>query len=212
MRINHTVINQVPPNYYQQSVKTNAVQKNWHMHKLDEVRRLIPVNFSKKKSNILDVGSASGWFLSQIANLFPNATCYGIDIHKKAITYGKRIYPTLKLRVSNAERLPYKNNFFDIVVCTSVLEHVHNPEKVLLEIKRVMKKNGMAIIELDTGSILFSLLWFVWRKMKGRVWNDSHLHSFSVADLEKIILNHKFRIQNKKTFNYGMQMVFKITK
>src|SRR5579872_3791522 len=199
MRINKKVINQVPPNYYQQSVRDNFVQRGWHRHKLDEVVQLMPENVYKKRSVILDVGSASGWFISQISHIFPKSLCYGIDVYRKAIDYGKKTYPHIRLRAGNAEKLPYKTNFFDIIICTSVLEHVHDPRKVLLEIKRVMKKNGTAIIELDTGSSLFSILWYIWRKSKGRVWNDSHLHSFSVAQLEKVMKECGFVIKNKKT-------------
>jgi len=41
----------------------------------------------------------------------------------------------------NAEMLPFKNESFDIILCTSVLEHVKNPFKALQEASRVLKNN-----------------------------------------------------------------------
>lgn len=39
-----------------------------------------------------------------------------------------------------------KNNSYDTVVATEILEHCHDPQKVLHEIHRVLKKNGFVIL------------------------------------------------------------------
>jgi SAM-dependent methyltransferase/uncharacterized protein YbaR (Trm112 family) len=49
------------------------------------------------------------------------------------------------------ERLPFKDNVFDLVVCSAVLEHVLRPETVAAEIVRVLKPKGRAIIETPFG-------------------------------------------------------------
>lgn len=43
---------------------------------------------------------------------------------------------------ANAERIPFKKNYFDIVLMIEVLEHLENPLDVLFEIKRILKING----------------------------------------------------------------------
>jgi len=78
--------NSVPPNYYQKGVKNNFLQRLWHTRKLSVVLSLM----NNRHKNILDVGSASGWFLSQIAAKYPTGKHTGIDVHKKAIEYGKK--------------------------------------------------------------------------------------------------------------------------
>lgn len=207
----HHVIEQVPVDYYQQGVKNNMLQRIWHTRKLSMVLSFFPSkkNMTKK---ILDVGCASGWFLSEIYKAYPSADCYGIDIYDKAIKHGKKIYPHLKLSLADAYKLPYKDNFFDVVVCTEVLEHVDNSQAVLTEIKRVIKKDGVAIIELDSGSILFSVVWYVWRKFHGKVWNDAHLHSFNIKKLEEHVQQGGLRVLKKSKFNWGMGMIFSIKK
>jgi len=42
-------------------------------------------------------------------------------------------------------RLPFENDFFDVVLSTSVLEHARNPHEYLAEIRRVLKPNGVAM-------------------------------------------------------------------
>ncbi|MCC5668401.1 bifunctional 2-polyprenyl-6-hydroxyphenol methylase/3-demethylubiquinol 3-O-methyltransferase UbiG [Nostoc sp. CHAB 5784] len=46
-----------------------------------------------------------------------------------------------------AENLPYDDNSFDIVTCVDVLEHVADLNKVLSEINRVLKPNGLFLFD-----------------------------------------------------------------
>lgn len=208
-RQNHAhIIEQVPPDYYQKGIEKNSLQKMWHTNKLNSILELF--DFSPK--TILDVGCASGWFLSKLLEKFPDSKCYGIDLYDKAITYGKKQYPAIRFKIADAHDLPFEDKKFDLVVCTEVLEHVDNPKGVLLEIKRVLKNQGLAIVELDSGSFLFSLVWFLWRKLHGRVWNHAHLHSFNSKRLEAMIRLCGFTIITKKKFNFDMAMAFVITK
>ena len=161
---------------------------------------------------VLDVGCASGWFLSEVSKKYPSARYFGIDIYDKGISYAKKKHPFIEFKVADAHKIPYSENFFDLVLCTEVLEHLREPKTALFEIKRVLKKNGTAIIELDTGGLLFSTVWFFWSKSRGNVWREAHLHSFNPEKLEKTILECGFVIVNMKEFNLGMAMVFTLKK
>lgn len=44
------------------------------------------------------------------------------------------------------ERWPYQDEKFDVVISTEVIEHVENPWHFMREVKRVMKRNGVALI------------------------------------------------------------------
>lgn len=48
--------------------------------------------------------------------------------------------------VGIAEALPVRNAYFDIVLCTQVLEHVEKPRKALNEMKNVLRTNGILIL------------------------------------------------------------------
>lgn len=200
---------QVPPDYYQKGVATNFFQKLWHHNKLLIVCSLIA---KSKPRKILDVGCASGWFLSQIKQSFPEIECYGVDPYTQAINYGLKLYPAMHLTIADGHKLPFPNDFFDLVICAEVLEHVVNPNLVITEIKRVMEKNGKAVIEMDSGSFLFKLIWRFWNLFVGRVWKKAHLHLFDCNKLENLIIRSGFQIVTKKTFNFGMAVVFEVKK
>ena len=44
--------------------------------------------------------------------------------------------------------LPFDDNTYDIIFCNHVLEHIPNDEKAMLELYRVLKPGGMAILQI----------------------------------------------------------------
>ena len=44
--------------------------------------------------------------------------------------------------VGDAHSLPFKNDSFDVVLATEVLEHLKEPQRALNEMKRVLKDGG----------------------------------------------------------------------
>lgn len=44
--------------------------------------------------------------------------------------------------------LPFKDNSYDIILCNHVLEHIPNDTKAMQELYRVLKPNGMAILQI----------------------------------------------------------------
>lgn len=195
----------VPPNYYQNGVKNNVLQRTWHTGKLRATLSLAPQN----PTTILDVGCASGWFLSELAKKFKNAKCTGIDVYDDAIEYGKKRYKKLELIKADGHKIPFKKASFDFVICNEVLEHVEHPEKVLLEIKRVLKPGGVAVIEMDSGNWLFRTVWHWWTHMRRGVWRDAHIHVFTAQKLERMIKKCGFKIEKKKGFNFSMAVAFR---
>lgn len=114
--------------------------------------------------------------------------------------------------MGDVHALPFKNETFDTIICMEVLEHVKDPRKVLSEIKRVLTKNGMAIIEMDSGSIPFKIIWYWWTEVRNGVWKDAHLHVFNSSKLEKLIKKAGLEIEEKRFFNFGMAVAFKVKK
>ncbi|MBN2111489.1 class I SAM-dependent methyltransferase [Candidatus Woesearchaeota archaeon] len=59
------------------------------------------------------------------------------------------------MKKEDITRLSLKDNSFDIIICMHVLEHVLNDKKAMSEIRRVLKKNGFAIIQSHMSSLLY---------------------------------------------------------
>lgn len=151
--------NQVPVTYYQKGISRNIFQKIWHGRKIYLAKKNIK---NLKFSNCLDVGCASGFMISQIQKEYPVAKYFGVDIYDKAIQYAQKNYPEIRFKTASSDKLPFKNNLFDLVLCFETIEHVENPVLTLKEIKRVLKKRGSLILAMDSGSMLFRLIWFIW--------------------------------------------------
>lgn len=202
---------QVPPDYYQRGVRENILQRFWHGNKLKLVTRAIKSQNENPK-NILDVGCASGWFLSELNKEFEKTEAFGIDVYKRAIEYGKKKYKNINLKKADAHKIPYSSNSFDVIICNEVLEHVEDPDKVLKEMIRVLKKDGVLVVEIDTGNWLFKLVWFFWTNVRKGVWRDSHVHVFNTDKLRRLFLNNGLKIEKENFFNFAMAVVFTLKK
>ena len=168
---------QVPSDYYDLGIQNNLLQKMWHSRKLAQVLKQLP---KKPKPNlkILDVGCSSAVLTTEIAKSLPKSKVTGLDSYKSAIDLAKKKYPHISFVVADAHKIPFKDNIFDILICTETLEHVVDPKGVLLEIKRVLKKDGAAIISMDSGSLPFRIIWYFGQKPKekyGRMPTSTNL-------------------------------------
>ena len=47
---------------------------------------------------------------------------------------------------SDVRNLPFKTGYFDLMFCLSLIEHVEDQEKTLIEFKRVIKNNGILLL------------------------------------------------------------------
>jgi ubiquinone/menaquinone biosynthesis C-methylase UbiE len=94
-----------------------------------------------QNEKVLDVGCGDGQFL----NILACEDKYGLDISSFNIEIAKQ-HKDIILIQGDAESLPYADKFFDVVICADVLEHVLKPEKVVEEIRRVLKDDGKLFI------------------------------------------------------------------
>jgi len=89
---------------------------------------------------ILDVGCGS----KPYKKYFDQNNYVGIDIKEESsaddVKIPEKFYDGLNI--------PYENNIFDIIICTQVLEHAVDPEKLLKECSRVLKNKGIIFLTM----------------------------------------------------------------
>jgi len=112
---------------------------------LKEMRKI------KKNDFFLEVGCAQGYYLKRALGRTKNV--FGIDISKGFIEKAKKT--GAKVEIASGEKLPFKDNYFDIVLCTETLEHIPDWKKSVKEIKRVLNKNGKVIITIPLEKSFF---------------------------------------------------------
>ena len=112
-------------------------------------------------SKILDVGCGSGYFLFDILKKYHTIDIFlvGIDISKHNIgCLIDRVKEDSKTNIlgihGSTQELPFRNNTFEIVICSEVLEHLYDPEGALKEINRVLKSGGRLLISTPSRTAL----------------------------------------------------------
>lgn len=205
----YKIWSQVPKDYYQKGIKKNLLQRIWHRNKIRHAKKIIQNLVFRK---CLDVGCASGYMISEIATEYPKATFFGVDVYDKAIKYAKIKYPHINFYQTPAEKMSFKNSSFDLIISYETIEHVENPQDFLSEIKRMLKKDATFILAMDSGNLLFKIVWYFWENTTGKVWQGAHLNVFHHTQLEKLVKNLGFKVKKKMFTHFGMEVVLILKK
>lgn len=102
----------------------------------------------------VDVGFGEGFYLLEIMQNIKDSKCYGFDISAHSLKFAPRLFQKAGIdekRYSLAlgdirKRLPLEDNSMDFAVIAEVIEHITNPENALLELSRVLKKDGLLFL------------------------------------------------------------------
>ena len=117
-----------------------------------------------KGKKCLEIGCGVGTDFIQF--LRGGADIYGIDFSEKSISLArKRLelfgFDKERIKVADAENLPFPENYFDFIYSWGVLHHTTNINKALSEVYRVLKKDGRNCIMLYHKISLVSLQLYI---------------------------------------------------
>jgi SAM-dependent methyltransferase len=152
---------------------------------------------------VLEIGGGVGEHIDFIKHRYEKYIL--TDIKKPILNSIHAINPKIECLEANAEDLPFPNQTFDRVVATCLLHHVDKPERVLTEISRVLKVDGVATIFLtcDPGILVRSLRIFTTARQarksgflgyKLMVARDHRNHVGSLLQMTKYVFrNHKVK-------------------
>lgn len=155
---------------------------------------------------ILEIGCGNGYILSLLNRLDMKLKLVGVDRDKRALSDAKKFIANkeVELIYASAENLPFRNNSFNKIVMSAVIEHVDNDKKVLEEAFRILKKDG--ILTLTTCNINYPFLWdpinwilqhFFHTHIKlgfwAGIWNQ-HERLYRKEQIEKMLKQAQFKI------------------
>ena len=83
---------------------------------------------------LLDVGCGTGKMLRSVAGDYEK---HGIDISPKLIDFAKENDSNTSYQFADSNKIPYSDNYFDLIMCHSMLHHLEDPKKTIDEIMRV---------------------------------------------------------------------------
>lgn len=101
----------------------------------------------KKSDVVLDSGCGSGYGTDYLAGL-TDGDVFGNDYEEKVISANQKKYDKKNLHFvnENNNKLSFSDNFFNVITSFEVIEHVDDYNYYLLELKRVLKNDGILII------------------------------------------------------------------
>jgi SAM-dependent methyltransferase/uncharacterized protein YoxC len=94
----------------------------------------------------IDLGCGAGYGTYSLAKVARRIL--GVDLSMEAIFHAAERYqaPNLRYEVGNVVSLPYEDESFQVAVSFEVIEHLEHPEALLLEAKRLLKKDGVFVV------------------------------------------------------------------
>ena len=168
---------------------------NYRKHKTSSaLQRKLLANFTDtlvaeakklQPQSILDVGCGEGFTLERLRLEGIGKKLEGVDYLDRAIELGKKEHPDLNLKQGSIFDLKYKDNSFDLVICSEVLEHIEHPEKGLKELVRVSKKYCILSVPNEP---FFMLGNFLRGKNVSRFGNDiEHINHWTFWQFKKFV-------------------------
>lgn len=189
--------------YSRFSTKRLYDNKNFIVRFVEQKRIENVLDFLKIKKNdkVIEIGCEAGYLLK---HLLGAKEVVGLDIAKNALKDARENIKSdkVKLVCADASDIPFKEHYFDKVICSQILEHLDNPSEVVAEVYRIVKPGGTVIVSVPCEGIVTGVkkifvkiglfrLFFPNLEPGTSAW---HIQSFNKKTICKI-LNNYFKIQ-----------------
>lgn len=163
---------------------------------------------------LLDIGCGDGTFTVLLKQAAEAGKIFGVEIAEEAVAKAKEKGIRATILDIDTNDLPFEDNYFDMIYCGELIEHLFNPDHLLKEIHRVLKPGGKCIIStpnLAGWPSRFALLLgyqpypmavspehesvgkFLIKSSEGQ-WG--HIRVFTARALRELMLLHNFKIKN----------------
>lgn len=141
--------------------------------RLETVAKLVPS--VDEDSKVLDFGAGSGILTFNLAKNFKKI--HAFDLKTESLHFIKKKYNLENVSVDKAEgfKLPYDDNYFDLIFAADVLEHMHDSTETQNEFRRVLKKGGCLIVSVPTENWIYDVA------RKAMAWHQKPVDHYSDA-------------------------------
>lgn len=206
---------------------------NLHFHTKEDLKRLkfildTIIEFVTVKGDILDIGCGTGIVTKEVGKLGHHVI--GIDTDHATIKYATSGNDESNIEFIEIDAIGYQNkeNCFDAIICSEVLEHLSDPNSLIQLVFKILKENGVFIVTVPNGEgpreLFVTRPVLSLRKYDGITWklllnikntfgysgksiqskaeNLDHLHFFTLKHLRKIADNNGFKIIKVKKTNF----------
>lgn len=145
---------------------------------------------------VLEVGCGMGATLGKIRYTYPNSEVHGIEIVERIAEIGARGFDIMCGDIECME-LPYAKNSLDYVIFGDVLEHLKNPEAVLVRIREYLKEGGRLITSIPNlmnAEVIYHLLQGDFTYEDSGIRDRTHLRFFTYKEILKMFERTGYRV------------------
>ena len=148
----------------------------------------------KNSGRLLDVGCNIGFFLDVARN--EGFTVTGIEPNRECASYAQTKYH-LDVHAVRIEEAKFDNEMFDVVTLFDVLEHIPDLHRMLREIRRILKAEGILVIQSpNLSSLMASATGAKWAWLSP----PDHLYHFTPESLSMLLNSSNFSVEHIKTW------------
>ena len=141
------------------------------------------------QERLLDIGCGTGVLLAAIERRCPDAILAGVDPTQEMLEIADRRLPRkVRTEQSWAEKLPFEDGAFDVVVSCNMFHYIRQPEVALNEMVRVLKPAGRLVLTdwcRDYWSCQLLDLFL-------RLFNKAHFKTYEKKECYKLLVSAGF--------------------
>ena len=152
-------------------------EKGRHLGLLAELSRFPP------GTKLLDVGCGHGFLLALA--LERGFDVYGVEIQPSLADYAGGVFG-LRVHCGDLNSARYPEGFFDVITAHQVLEHVLSPSRLLGEMCRILKPEGLLHITVPNVESVNARRESAW-------WGEYDMYPFSTSALRELLAKAGFR-------------------
>lgn len=169
-------------------------------------------------TDALEVGPGSGIYLALLCELFEHVTAS--DIEPEYLDHLDRVvaeHPNLELAVDDIASSSLKPESFDLVLCSEVIEHAPEPERVVAGLRRVLRPGGALVLStpqarstLELASrvaFLPGIIDIVRRVYREPILPTGHISLLTVREVEALLASNGFRVLERHTGGLYLPLV-----
>lgn len=138
-------------------------------------------DLGSERPRILDVGCGTGANLELLGEY---GEAEGVDVSPDALAFC-RARGLSRVKLGEAEKLPYEDNSFDLVTGLDVVEHLDDDVAGLSEMRRVLRPDGRALLFVPA----FMFLWGVQDDV------SHHRRRYTIPRLRKVVEEAGFEVE-----------------
>ena len=140
---------------------------------INEPRFITMLSYIEDRKRVVDLGCGQGTFCYALSRLWSNCEIWGVDFSSKALEWAeKRMGGRINFKLAGVTKTGLESNYFDYVVASEILEHLDEPELLIKEAARLLKKGGKLVLTTP---------------YKDHLPSGDHICEFDYQDVEKMV-------------------------